>query len=35
MQKTSTKTAPVAEKELGTLPEWNLADLYSGPHAPG
>ena len=34
MQKTSTKTAPVAEKELRTLPEWNLADLYSGPDAP-
>ena len=23
-----------AKQPLGTLPEWNLADLYSGPDAP-
>jgi oligoendopeptidase F len=31
----SAKTvSPKAKKKLGALPEWNLADLYSGPDSP-
>ncbi|HZP10172.1 M3 family oligoendopeptidase, partial [Methyloceanibacter sp.] len=36
--KAKAKRASAAEKpakrKLGSLPEWNLADLYSGPHSP-
>jgi oligoendopeptidase F len=28
------KAGDLAKKDLGHLPEWNLADLYSGPEAP-
>ena len=28
------KDAARAKQELGTLPEWNLADLYPGPDSP-
>ena len=33
MSDAATATAPTQDT-LGTLPEWNLADLYAGPDAP-
>ena len=33
-RKAATRKAPAAKSKTGKLPEWNLADLYSGIDAP-